>query len=365
MALEAQASSRSYCIGKMPAPKKTFQVMRLRARAITRVKLSVIIPVYNGGEGLELCLKALAASACPPDEIIVVDDTSTDASASLAAKLGVTVLSLPDGPRGPARARNHGAASAQGDVLVFLDADVVVHPDTLGRIKTYLTELPEIAALFGSYDADPPAPGLVSRYKNLLHHYMHQHGRAEASTFWAGCGAIRRNVFSAVGGFDESYLSAAIEDIEFGARLRRGGYRIRLCPDIQVTHLKRWTFVSLLRADIFRRAVPWTRLILRQGDWPRDLNVDVKSRLSALSAWAALCFLVLGFGSSWAWWGLLPAITALGLLNADLYGFFWRQGGPGFAVGAVALHALYLIYSSLTFTVLAGQTWLRKLLAGL
>lgn len=329
------------------------------------MKLSVIIPVYNGGEGLDLCLKALAASACPPDEIIVVDDTSTDASKSLAANLGAIVLSLPDGPLGPARARNRGAASALGDVLVFLDADVVVHPDTLGRIKAYLTEHPEIPALFGSYDAAPPAPGLVSRFRNLLHHYVHQHGRLEASTFWAGCGAIRHNVFSAVGGFDESYLSAAIEDIEFGARLRRQGYRVRLCPDIQVTHLKRWTFVSMVRVDIFRRAVPWTRLILRQGHWPRDLNVDVKSRLSALSVWAALFFLVLGFWSSPAWWGLLAAITALGVLNAGLYRFFWRQGGPGFAVGAAALHALYLLYSSLTFAVLAGQAWLGKRLAGL
>ena len=329
------------------------------------MKLSVIIPVYNGGEGLDLCLKGLAASACPPDEIIVVDDTSTDASRSLAANLGAIVLSLPNGPLGPARARNHGAASALGDVLVFLDADVVVHPDTLGRIKTYLTEHPEIPALFGSYDAAPPAPGLVSRFRNLLHHYVHQHGRLEASTFWGGCGAIRHNVFSAVGGFDESYLSAAIEDIEFGARLRREGYRIRLCPDIQVTHLKRWTFVSMVRVDIFRRAVPWSRLILRQGDWPRDLNVDTKSRLSALSVWAALFFLVLGFWSPSAWWGLLPAIAALGVLNAGLYRFFWRQGGPGFAVGAAALHALYLIYSSLTFAVLAGQAWLGKRLGGL
>jgi GT2 family glycosyltransferase len=329
------------------------------------VNLSVIIPVYNGGEGLDLCLKALAASTCPPDEIIVVDDTSTDASASLAAKLGAIVLSLSDGPRGPARARNHGAASAQGDVLVFLDADVVSHPDTLGRIKTYLTTLPEIAALFGSYDTDPPVPGLVSRYKNLLHHYIHQHGRTEASTFWAGCGAIHRNVFRAVGGFDESYLNAAVEDIEFGSRLRRHGYHIRLCPDIQVTHLKRYTFVGLLRSDILHRAVPWSRLILRQGNWPRDLNVDTKSRLSALSAWAALFFLVLGFGSSSAWWGLLPAITALGVLNADLYRFFWRQGGPGFAAGAAALHALYLSYSSLTFAVLASQAWIGKRLAGL
>jgi GT2 family glycosyltransferase len=258
------------------------------------VKLSVIIPAYNGGEELGLCLKALAASTCLPDEIIVVDDTSTDASASLAAKLGATVHHLPNGPRGPARARNHGAAAAQGDVLVFLDADVMCHPDTLGRIKTYLENAPEVAALFGSYDADPSGPGLVSRYKNLLHHYIHQHGLTEASTFWAGCGAVRLNVFMAIGGFDESYLSAAIEDIELGARLRRGGYRIRLCPDIQVTHLKHWTFVSLLSADIFHRAVPWSRLILRQGDWPWDLNVDARSRLSALCAWAALFFL-------WCW----------------------------------------------------------------
>ena len=177
----------------------------------------------------------------------------------------------------------------------------------------------------------------MSRYKNLLHHYIHQHGRAEASTFWAGCGAIRRDVFSAVGGFDESYLSAAVEDIEFGTRLRRGGYHIRLCPDIQVTHLKRWTFVSLLPADIFRRAVPWSRLILRQGHWPRDLNVDNKSRLSALSAWAALFFLGLGFASPSAWWGLLPALTALGVLNAGLYRFFWRQGGHGLCGGGRGL----------------------------
>ena len=324
------------------------------------MKLTVIIPAYNGGEDLGLCLQSLKASKCPPDEIIMVDDGSSDASADLAAQLGATVISLPDGPRGPARARNHGAAAARGDVLVFLDADVTTHPETLGRIKTCMANSPELAALFGSYDTNPSAPGLVSRYKNLFHHYIHQHGRAEASTFWAGCGAIRRNVFRAVGGFDESYLSAAVEDIDLGARLCRRGYSIRLCPDIQVTHLKRWTFPSLLRADIFRRAVPWSRLILRQGHWPRDLNVDARSRLSAFWAWAAMFFLALGFWSPSVWWGLVPSLTALGMINFDLYRFFWRQGGPGFAVGAVGLHWLYLIYSSLTFAVLAGRTWLGK-----
>jgi hypothetical protein len=145
-----------------------------------------------------------------------------------------------------------------------------------------------------------------------------------------------------------------------GARLRLEGYRIRLCPDIQGTHLKRWTFGSLLRADIFHRAVPWSKLILRRGHWPWDLNVDAGSRLSAFLAWAALFFLVLGFWTPPLWWGLLSSLLGLGVINAGLYGFFWRRGGAGFAVGAIALHVLYLMYSSLTFAVLAGRAWLGR-----
>jgi hypothetical protein len=82
--------------------------------------------------------------------------------------------------------------------------------------------------------------------------------------------------------------------------------------------------------------------------------------LEALAAWAAVFFLVLGFASPSVWWGLLPAITAMGMLNAGLYRFFGRQGGVGFAAGAAALHALYLIDSSLTFAVLAAPAWLKK-----
>ena len=58
---------------------------------------------------------------------------------------------------------------------------------------------------------------MVSQYRNLLHHFVHQHGHAEASTFWAGCGAIRRAAFDAVGGFDAArFPRPSIEDIELG-----------------------------------------------------------------------------------------------------------------------------------------------------
>lgn len=315
--------------------------------------LSVIIPVHNGGDNLIRCLESVAASTRPPEEIVVVDDCSTDGSAARVDYLGARVVSLHAGPHGPAVARNRGASESRGDILVFLDADVMLHSDTLERLERYLTEQPEVAALFGSYDADPPAPGVVTRYKNLSHHYVHQRGRRESFTFWSGCGAIRREAFLAIGGFNEDHGRPCIEDIELGYRLRGAGYRVWLCSDVQVTHLKRWNLTSMLRVDILDRAVPWTKLIVRNAELHSDLNLNTSSRLSALAAWTTALGLALGF---WFSWGLVVALLAAAMvvaLNADLYRFFRRRGGLGFALAAAGLHAFYLLYSSVTFVVIA------------
>ena len=90
-------------------------------------------------------------------------------------------------------------------MIVFVDSDVRLPADFVSRAMQAWSENPDAAAIIGSYDASPAAGGFVSRYRNLLHHYTHQHGACEAQTFWAGCGAIRRNVFLESGGFDESY----------------------------------------------------------------------------------------------------------------------------------------------------------------
>ena len=135
----------------------------------TRIKLTVVIPVFNSKEQLCRCLNALNASTRSPDQIIVVDDSSADDSATVARAQGACVVPVTDGPRGPAVARNRGAVRATGDALVFLDADVTVHPDTLALFEKYLIEQPNIAAFFGSYDALPAGRGVVSRYKNLMH----------------------------------------------------------------------------------------------------------------------------------------------------------------------------------------------------
>jgi glycosyltransferase involved in cell wall biosynthesis len=325
------------------------------------MKLSVVMPVYNGGEELRVCLQAVMGSTRPPDEVVVVDDGSTDDSAAVAAACGALVLQLDGPPQGPARARNLAVALCIGDVLVFVDADVAVHADTLQRIEDCLLENNEVAAVFGSYDEAPPAPGLVSRYKNLMHHYVHQHGHREASTFWSGCGALRRGALLHAGGFPEHYREPSIEDIELGMRLRRLGYRIWLCPEIQATHLKRWTLWSMLRSDVRNRALPWGRLIVQGGSLPNDLNLNMRSRASALLAWMAVLCLVVGLVAPWAWLGMVVSLAILAAMNGGLYRFMARHGGLRLALAAAGLHFVYLLYSSaaLAYCVIE-RVWRRR-----
>lgn len=334
-----------------------------------RPRLSVIIPVYNGSDYLPRCLQALVESTRPADEVLVVDDGSTDDTVSIARAHGVQVIELHDKPHGPAYARNRGSLVATGDVLVFIDADVVAHANTLERIESAFVQEPAVQALFGSYDDNPPSPEVASRFKNLLHHYVHQHGNRNATTFWAGCGAIRKKAFFAAGGFAESYLRPSIEDIELGLRMHRANAVIRLCPEIQATHLKRWTLFSLWRTDIFCRAVPWTRLILSEGRLSTDLNLDWRSRSSAATSWLAVAMLLVGAvlpwdgSGTWGPWLALGALLPLAIttaLNADLHRFFFRHGGLRFACGSWLLHTAYLLYSSAVFaTLLVGKTLRR------
>jgi GT2 family glycosyltransferase len=320
--------------------------------------------VRNGGAHLPRCLDALRASDSTGHEVIVVDDGSTDASAEVARSRGFEVVRL-DARRGPAAARNEGARRARGRVLLFLDSDVLARAGTVARVEAFFREHSEMSALFGSYDDAPDAQSFVSQYKNLVHHFIHQRSRAEAETFWAGCGAVRRDAFARVGGFDESrYTRPSIEDIELGRRLRRRGFRIALDRELQVKHLKRWTLASLLRADIRDRALPWSRLILEEGSMPRDLNLRAADRASAALACAAFLTLAcavasllfpglfsspvvptLLFGAA----SLMPAVIFL--LNLPLLGFLRARRGNVFALASFPMLSLYYFYGACAFTL--------------
>ena len=300
------------------------------------MSLAVIIPVYNDAARLAECLTAVVNSTRVPDELIVVDDASTDSSAEVASSFGARVLRS-SVTAGPASCRNIAFESTDCQLIVFLDADTRVHSDTIEGLEKRLLADAGLAAVIGSYDNRPEATGCVSQFRNLSHHFVHGKASTKALTFWSGCGIVRREVLLKSGGFDARFRRPSVEDIELGYRLSAKGERILLDPTLQVTHLKLWTLRNAIRTDIFYRGAPWFRLLLERGNFPNDLNVTAKHRLStALTALGCLSMLL----SLWTHELLLAAVVSFGFavfLHLDLLRYLARRRGLRFLFAAVPL----------------------------
>lgn len=305
-------------------------------------EVSVVVPALVADESLDRCLSALAAQEPRPLEVLIVADGGAPAVTEAARRHGFRAEELPE-RRGPAAARNHGARVARGEILLFLDSDVEAPSDLVRRVAEALGKHGDLTAVFGSYDDRPAASGCVSRFRNLLHHWVHQQAETEASTFWAGCGAILRKPFLAAGGFDESFSRPAVEDIELGHRLTAAGLEIQLDKDLQVTHLKRWSLVSMIRTDILARGAPWTRVMLARGRFDGDLNLRPANRVSAALAGLIPLLALGGFWAPGLWIATAVAIVLLAGLNFPLYRFLAARGGLALAVCALPLHWLHLV----------------------
>lgn len=281
-------------------------------------RLSVIIPATDEPTTLSRCRAAIAEADDPPEEVIVIADPYRSS---------------------PAAARNRGVSEATGDVLVFVDADVLVHRDVFTRLRAAFAADPGLAGVFGSYDDSPEAPGLVSRFRNLLHHHVHQSSPGPAATFWTGLGAVRREPFLAVEGFDaDRFTVPSMEDVDLGMRLTEAGARIELDPTVQGTHLKAWTIADMVRTDFARRGVPWVRLLLERRSASSALNLGWRHRLSTLAVLLALAALVTGRRA-----GVGASAMALVALNGSFYALLVRRQGPIAAAGGVGLHAVHLL----------------------
>jgi glycosyltransferase involved in cell wall biosynthesis len=312
--------------------------------------MSVIVPTYNSSEMLGRCLRALADSDFNDFEVIVVDDgSSRPLDFDYLAGSSFRCFRI-ESRRGPAYARNLAAVHAGGDYLVFVDSDVCVHRDTLRRFADLFASDSAIAAIVGAYDDHPEAPNFVSQYKNLAHSFVHRNSEGPISTFWTGCGAVRREVFLSVGGFDSSsYIHPSVEDIELGNRIASRDLRIVLDGRIQATHLKRWTFRSLVRTDIFDRGIPWTRLMLRGGKLINTLNARISQRISVILAFFTV--LALGAAVRFPAAGIAALVFASVTLslNLNLFRFFSQRRGNWFAACAMLMHWLYLLYCGFSF----------------
>ena len=370
--------------------------------------ISVVIPVKNGGANFELCLQGLRSSDYKDYELIVVNDGSTDNTPEIAEKYGAKVLHSTDynfehkeelpikTGMGPAGARNIGVIHAEGEIIYFIDGDVVPHKNNLQRVANLFRDRKEVSAIFGSYDDSPGCENFISQYRNLLHTYIHQISREDAETFWTGCGAIRKDVFLKLGGFDlETYPLPSIEDVDLGYRMKGAGYKIYLDKQLRVKHLKTWTFKNMLKTDVFHRAIPWARLMCKRKRMPDDLNIRTHHRVSGaivVIIFTTLIFITLnllvstihqynlrvdqrlhyfyydlGIPMSIATLSLilLLAVSVI-ILNRNFYAFLYKAKGFFFTLKAIPLHFFYYFYSSATFAIfwvdyyVPPFRWLRK-----
>jgi GT2 family glycosyltransferase len=295
--------------------------------------LTVVVPATDAPACLPRCLEALARSGEPHT---------------------VEVVTQPPGS-GPAAARNAGVARGGAAIVVFVDADVEVHPDALRRLRERLDGDQALAAVFGAYDADPAAEQVVSRFRNLLHHHVHVSSPGRATTFWAGLGAVRREAFDAIGGFDEQrFPQPSIEDVELGMRLCAAGGRIELDPAVRGRHLKRWTLRSMVRTDFAARGVPWVILALERGGAGSALNLGWRHRVAAAAAVLAVTAATLRRPAA-----AIAGVAAMTAANRGFYVLLARRGGLRLALAGVPLHLVH--HLTAVASVPAGLAlWARR-----
>lgn len=319
-------------------------------------KICVIVPAYEAAHYLEKSLPPLIAlrNAGEVADVIVVDDCSPNPeTAETAQRLGATVIRA-DQNGGPGAARNLAATKTDCGLLWFVDADVVVHPESVDRIPLTFAD-PAVHAMFGSYDENPPAPGFASQYKNLMHRYYHMNSSRQATTFWSGCGVVRRDAFLRLNGFDiEQFTKPSIEDIELGYRIRAAGGEIVLDPELLCTHLKEWSLREVVMTDVLKRAVPWSRLIATREMPENNLNVSTPERIRAgIAGLWALSIMVALSGLIGIHGGMIFMAMTIIMVSANwrLLMFFTGRKGLPFGLAALAFHQVYYIYSAVTFSL--------------
>lgn len=329
------------------------------------------MPVHNGGSDLFRCVDAIRSATGDSSEVIVVDDASSDGAVERAGDSRPWIRAIRTGekPVGPGVARNLAAASARGTWLVFVDADVLVHPDAIERLLEPLRKAgpgASIVATIGSYDDQPEAQGVAATYANLRHHQVHQHARNPVPGFWTGLGAVRRDVFESVGGFDAAFGRPSIEDVEFGLRLSAIGHIIEVVPEAQGTHLKAWTATGLWKTDLLARAIPWGRAIATHPALATAMNGSPNARVSILAISFGVLFGVLAAVAGWL--GAVVPAASLGVLAIGgictwaclewgLYRLMARHRGGWTAIRGLGFHAIHhlTVPAACLFGVILGR----------
>lgn len=211
---------------------------------------SIVIPAYNAEKHLQACLDALLQQTIHPEEIIVVDDGSTDSTRTIAESFSLVTL-LTQKNQGPAKARNAGAKKARGDVVLFIDSDCIAEKNWLEEmLKPFEDE--NVVGVQGAYKTKQKS--LSARFDQLDIEYRYERMKKKDTIDWIGTysAAYKRKVFMDAKGFDETFPKASGEDSELSYRLAEQGMVLKFAPNAIVYHTHPNSLLHYLRVKYFR-----------------------------------------------------------------------------------------------------------------
>lgn len=308
--------------------------------------VSVIIPNYNYGTTLKLCIPAVLRQTYRNIEVIMVDDGSTDDSVAVAESFGVRVESTGGQAGGGGAGRNQGAALASGDILFFLDSDVELADDAIETAVAMLSDDPGIGALCGIEDPEPLIrDSFVEEYRTLQYHYWERSSEGVITYLCSAMLAIPRHVFQEIGPFNNRLRHT--EEIDYGQRVSEK-YKVVLAGRVHGRH-DHDPDLRLLLKKLFNRGRMRVPLYARTRKFDRGYEKAQRVYSALLAALSAVTLLTVVLGPAWL---VLPGVLFGASVACDLgmYGFVLRRKGPFFALYFTAVH--YLV--NLTIAAAAG-----------
>ncbi len=211
--------------------------------------LSIIVPFHNSQETIVDSLSAIKHSSINNYELIVVNDASSDNSLELSKPFTDKAITLKK-VKSFFSLRIAGFNAAKHNVLVNIDSDIVVKPDTLKIISEYFLKNPDVDAITGILSASSPVDNFFSKYKNIYMNYGFKMLPKEVTFLYGSIYAIRSDVWESISESEKLQQNPAFcDDVELGQLLVNHGKKIHLVKELEVTHLKKYSFFNLLKND--------------------------------------------------------------------------------------------------------------------
>ncbi|MBI4682280.1 MAG: glycosyltransferase family 2 protein [Nitrospirae bacterium] len=294
-------------------------------------KISIVIPNYNKAETIGKCLEAAFSSDYNNYEVIVVDDYSDDNSVEIIKKFPCKLICL-ESRSGTSIARNTGALNSSGDVIFFIDADCLVLKDTLSIINETLVKRGSEFVIGGTYTRIPYDKRFCSIFQSIFVNYFETKELEAVDYIAAHALIIDARIFRSSGGFPDFFLPI-IEDVAFGHKLRKLGYKLIMNPEIQVQHIFDFTLWKSLR-NAFKKSVNWCLYSLKNKDLLVDsgcASIELKANV-ALNSFSLLSLILWVFVQKPLFLFLLPMSFLLNaFINRGLLKAFYDAKGALFA----------------------------------